>query len=343
MESSLQLHDDGAVIGYSPNLEYIKNNNIATTVNNGSGDDISTKPIKYSQSLKGFSGNSPSISIGDLEFAIDTINKTIHSLAEEYQNDNSSELTIIGNLISAFQSNNTEFIQEFLKHNSVPNGSIIPELMNIANNEIIRLKELEKTLKKMYYGDETISLERAEEIDASYIDKMKEYEKNGESYKINYVSISNDAMLNRSVSSFAVNSTQKTCRLCNIPKNVQDIETNKEKLSLIGKLFEEVDDEIKYRQSRYDIEQTIEIMKKTLYNYYENRSDFIGLYDILGNNYSETFAFNQKTSQYRTKLENAIENVNRSFLGNEYYLTELFGLEQEKAQLMKIYSDLSYN
>lgn len=64
---------------------------------------------------------------------------------------------------------------------------------------------LDKIIKELYYGDENISLDEAKEIDESYISKMESYEASDDKAKINYMAISYDSIISRSVSMYAFN------------------------------------------------------------------------------------------------------------------------------------------
>ena len=97
-----------------------------------------------------------------------------------------------------------------------------------------------------------------------------------------------------------------------------------------------------YRQIIYDEQQSVEIMQKTLYNYYSKRQEMIELYDLLDNNQSSVF-IGQRVQNYQQQLDDAITNVNRSFVGNQYFLSEMVKLEREKYFLKNIYSSFNYN
>jgi hypothetical protein len=95
-----------------------------------------------------------------------------------------------------------------------------------------------------------------------------------------------------------------------------------------------------YRQESFEIQQTVEIMEKTLYNYYNSRNDYMNLYHIY--NGQEFFSMMHRLDEYKYKLDRSLENVIRALEGNQYYLSQMTALEQEKANLMSNYAKLNY-
>ena len=106
-------------------------------------------------------------------------------------------------------------------------------------------------------------------------------------------------------------------------------------------LFNEVNEELDYRRASYNPEQSVEIMQKTLYNYYDKRKKLIDLYDLI--DLSDSTYLKRKVSVYQNEIDEAIKNINRSFVGNQIYLEEKIKLEQEKHYLLDIYAQLNYN
>ena len=118
--------------------------------------------------------------------------------------------------------------------------------------------------------------------------------------------------------------------------------TDSSKASLIQKMFDEVNEEIDYRKYSYNEQQSIEIMEKTLYNYYSKRQELIELYDLFNQN-NESIFIGRKIQSYREQIDDAIININKSFVGNQYFLSEIVKLEREKHFLKNIYASFNYN
>ena len=148
-------------------------------------------------------------------------------------------------------------------------------------------------------------------------------------------------MINKSVSSHAISVNKKIIDIADIIDKSDNTNINPTKVSLIKKIYDEVNDEIKYRDSSYNPEQNIEIMQKTLYNYYIKRKDLIDFYDLI--NASESIYLKRKLCIYRDEVNESIKEVNRAFIGNQIYLEEKQKLEEEKYYLLNIYANLNYN
>ena len=340
---SNQLEDNGAVIGYRPNLEYKKekNNKSEVSTSDNTSTDYSGN-VEYSSTLSGFSDNLPSKSLNDIDYVIQNIKTLIDKLSEDFIVGNWNEYNDISILLSAIESNNEEYINNFINyHKDLITGSIVPELIGQLHNISIRLNVLDKILKKLYYGDENISNEDAQEIDNGYVEQLKKFEVNGDTGKINYVALSYDSILNRSITMYAYGINKKAINLSKITSLNNDITTDKTKIPMIKRLYSEVNDEINYRSQSYDTQQSIEIMQKTLYNYYNRRSDLITMYDMYDGD--ENFSLINRLQEYQYKADKAIENIARIFAGNQYYVSEITNLEQEKRDLMQNYIKLNYN
>lgn len=340
---NIQLEDNGAVIGYKPKLEYRKENNQTTSVSTGenTSTDHSGK-VEYSDTLSGFVDNLPSTSMKDVDYVIQNIKLLIDKLSKNFHDGEWNEYNDISVLLSAVEADDKQYISDFIDyHKNLITGSIVPELIGTLYDTQTRLKVLYETLKELYYGETNLSLENVQEIDQGYVEQLKRYEESGETGKINYVALSYDSILNRSVTMYAYNINRKCIGLTKVIQSDTDIATDQTKLPMLEHLYTEVNDELQYRSDAYDIQQSIEIMQKTLYNYYDKRSNLITMYDMY--NGDPTFPLMKRVYDYQNKADKAIENVARTFAANQYYMAEITGLEQEKYDLMQNYSKLNYN
>ena len=59
-------------------------------------------------------------------------------------------------------------------------------------------------------------------------------------------------------------------------------------------------------------------------------------------NNNPEFPLMERMYDYQERLNKSIENVARTFVGNQCHITELTHSEQEKYDLMQNYSKLSY-
>lgn len=336
-----QIDDDGAVIGYKPELQYKKDRTISSEIS----DTVRTYysgSITYTDTLTGFKENCPSQALSDIEFVTQNLKKLVDKLAKAFNKGNWNKYNDISTLLSAVENNSNEYIQDFVDyHFGNISGSIVPELIQDIHDTQTRMEILDRIIKELYYGDENISLEDAKAIDESYISKMESYEASNEQYKINYMALSYDSILSRSVSVYSFNANKKVINVADIVTKQDDTAVNPSKLSLVQKLFDDINEEISYRRSGYNPEQSVEIMQKTLYNYYDKRKNLIDLYDLIDS--SDSTYLKRKVSEYQNEVDESIKDINRSFVGNQIYLEEKTKLEQEKHYLLNIYAQLNYN
>lgn len=338
---SQQLIDNGAVIGYRPTLEYVKSMNNANASVSGTIATDASGTVKYSSTVTGLVNNLPSAAIGDVDYVIDNIKKLIDELGSKFQAGNWGEYNSITTLLNAVAINDTEYIDKFIgahKHNIT--GSIVPELIGHLYSTEKRLVTLNNVLKELYYGTKDVTQEEMDAKDASNVAKMQALEAAGDGHKINYVTISYDSTLSRAVSTkvFAINKQAiGMSRILNKATHLTDDAAYKE---LVSQLYSEVNADLDYRQESFEIQQTVEIMRKTLYNYYNSRNDYMNLYHIY--NGQEFFSMMHRLDEYKYRLDRSLENVIRALEGNQYYLSQMTALEQEKANLMSNYAKLNY-
>lgn len=338
-----QIGDEGAVIGYQPNLHYDKNRTAQGEVKEESSDSSNSQQVEYhSQCVLGFMNNTPSKTLANLDFAIVNMKKLIDKLSKAFQDGNWNEYGDISTLLSAIDNGNTDYITKFVDyHRDNITGDITPELIEAIYNTEQRLELVSSIIKQLYYGNENITQEECAEVDSSYIHKILAYENTGELGKVNYAAISSDAGLNRSISQYAFNANKGCIMLANVITKHDAEVTNPSKVSLVEKLFSEVTDEIGYRNSSYGLQQSVEILEKTLYNYYNKRQDLLNLYHLLGDTGSTYLT--RKIKTYQSNLDDALRNVNRAFIGNQMHLSELEKLESEKYYLLNIYAGMNNN
>lgn len=341
-----QLEDDGAVIGYRPNLEYNKSlNNKQITEKeeqtSSSETDYSGK-TEYTKTLTNFKNNLPSTALSNIDFAVDSMKLLIDNLSNSFKKGNWGEYSNISSLINAVNNDNKEYIDAFIQaHKYNIGGSIIPELIGYIYDSKNRLEILESVLKELYYGDENIPTEVAAEYDKAHVHQLETYEQT-DSSKINYLALMYDARLNRSVSIHAFDTNDKAITMSDIINSEDNSTGNTSQYSLVKKLYDEVNEEIDYRSATYDNQQSVEIMKKTLYNYYSKRQELIELYDLFSDNPGSVFVGN-KIGEYRLSMDDTVKNINSTFIGHQFHLGEIANLEEEKYHLMNIYDSFSGN
>lgn len=342
--STNQLLDEGAVIGYKPTLEYVKKGKSGVNAQNtsknapGSGNN----KIQYSKTVEGFSSNSPSSVLKNIDFVTDNMKKLIDKLSLSFKNGNWGQYSEISSLLSAVESNNKEYIDNFIDyHKNNIKSSIIPESIGLIYNTEQRMKILSEVLKELYYGDSTLSTEETEEIDKAYLKNIQYYEANNKSEKINYLALSNDSVLNKSINMHTFLINRKVIDIANVISTPDKLSADSSKENVIQKLFDEVNNDLNFREASFNEQQSVEIMKKTLYNYYNKRQELIDLYDLFSDNKDSVF-FANKVESYTEQINEAIVNVSRALAGNQHFLTEIAKLEREKHLLTNIYATINY-
>lgn len=341
-----QFRDDGAIIGYRPTLQYnkelISNSSVTEDTKLSSDTDYSGK-VTYSETVNGFKNNLPSTSLENIDYALENMKLLIDKLTLSFKSGDWNKYEEISSLLSALESNDEEYINNFIEyHKNNITGSIVPELIKTIYDTQQRLKILSEILKELYYGKTSLTTEEIKQIDKSYLEKVQSYEANKDNSKINYLALSYDSVLNRSVSMYTFGANEQTINIADIVLSFDNSIADSSKETLIKKMFEEVNEDINYRQTIYNEQQSVEIMEKTLYNYYSKRQEMIELYDLMSSNQNSIF-IGQRIQNYQKQLDDAIANVNRSFVGNKYFLSEIVKLEREKHFLKNIYASFNYN
>ena len=341
-----QLIDDGAVIGYKPNLEYNKSvdgSNDTETIPITRDEYVSNIYSGYTLTVQSFLENTPYTAITAIGDAISNIDGTLKRLVDEFKESGQAEYSNIDMFIESLTSGNSNYADTFLEyHMDNIVGSSIPELCYFLINQKIRLQSLQNTVKTLYYGQESITDETMQELDESYKRLITNYEV-VDPAKINYLALVNDSSMNRAVITYA---SQVSASVCDIEdviyKEDETLSTNLALLDTTKFIFDQTNQEVKDRNTSYNMQQSIATMKKTLYNYYDKRKDMLNFYSLAIESGSNSFLIT-KVQSFEDGLTNAITNVNRILIGNVYYLQSITNLETEKQYLRSIYKTINYN
>lgn len=343
---SRNLIDEGAVIGYKPNLEYKKEMNNKKEADffkdsassfNFSGD------IQYSQAITSFENCMPSKALIILDSAINHINSLIESITPLFNRGKDGDYADIAALLTSLKYGNEEIYQDFIDyHFKEISGSQIPEIIGELFQTGQRLGILSSTLKELFYGNPDITIEEANEKDNALLQNMKDFEVDGNTHKINYVAVAYDAIVGRSTIVYGNDIKAATSRLSDILFHRDDNCISPAKMLTIKRLFNEVNDEIIYRKDAYTAQQNVEIMQKTLYNYYYNRGELMDLYELFSES-KNSIMIGTKIQRKQAHMRHVIEEIARTYFGNKYYINEISKLEEEKHYLRDIYANFNYN
>lgn len=341
MEIKDQLTDSGAVIGYRPDLKYEKINepekSDISVINNYINNNDS-----YTNTIQSYLDNQPNLIISNINDNIISINDIIDRLAETFNKKEYNEYSNIESFIDAIENGNTVYANDFLEyHKTDISKSQIPEIIQVLETEKERLNIFNETLKTLYYGTSNITDEECKQKDDEISSVLTQKDKQGKG--INYLTLSYDSVLNKSINTYS-SKIDESCILLEEVAYVEDNNnmTNSILLPMIERLFKETDDEINARSSSYDIQQSVDTTRKALYNYYIKRNDLNQFYNIVTESSNEGSYLLSKISLFENELDNAIEEINRTTLGNAHYMKSLSNLMTEKQQLRSLYATISY-
>jgi hypothetical protein len=346
MKGYEQLNDDGAVIGYRPNLYYDKDVKTNTETEEPKQEQTLIQTLAnevHTKALSSFANNLPSTALGALDYTSETIRTLIDNVSTAFGTGNWEKFNNIESMLSAIESGNTAYIKQFADyHRHNIEGDIVPEIIEELYEAKIRLDAVSETMRRIYYGDVRISTEDAQRIDTEHLLKLQSIENgvSGSIAHINYASIANDGCLNYSVKSYAYNIGANASMLAEVA-GMSTVAEFKDatKRELLVKLFNEANEEIDYNRASYSKYHTVDILNKTLYNYYDKRKSMLELYDLIEGARSDTLI--RKINEYQQKTEEAVQNANRAFIGCYSHLSEVLTYEKEKKDLLTIYAGLS--
>lgn len=344
MNPMLQLDDNGAVIGYRPNLSYdkdIKTNNETTDVTEEQTLIQTLANEVHTKALSSFANNMPSTAIKALDYTSNTIRMLIDEAAKSFGSGNWGKYDNINSMISAIESGDSDYIKRFAEyHRHNIEGDIVPEIIEELYEAKQRIDAVMETTKRIYYGESNISLEDSERIDTERLRQLQSIENGGSIAHINYASIANDGCLNNSIKTYAFTTNANAALLADVAAISSEIDfKDGTKKSLLKTLFNETNEEIDYNRASYSKYHTVDILNKTLYNYYYKRKSMLDLYDLIEGAQSDTLI--RKINDYQSQTEEAVKNASRAFIGCYSHLSEILQYEKEKKDIMTIYAGLS--
>lgn len=369
-----QLNSDGNIIGYQPTLKYEKQRT-ATGKAITSQEDINYDPEKdttlYSKTLNGFAENTPSSVLADISNVLKNINRLKSNLAQKFNEDqavflnpfyksdsNISDTEIILNnarpgtsynpyndinkLVEAENTGNESFSNEFEERYNSVYGSVIPSLLNKLTFIENKLNVLNTVFKQIYYNNPNISLEEAKNYDISYVSDMKLRERQGKNTGINYLTLSFDGILNKTVSMCTYQDNKSAIKVTKVIDSHDEAQATVNDMDIVKKLFDDIEKQLDLRSRGYMRNENLELIQKSMYNYYEKRKQLNDLYTLYRQNPNSKLLA-RKTQEYSNELNNAIKNVAKVLLYNQNYLEKVTILEKQKYDLQKLFRSTSSN
>ena len=369
-----QLNNDGNIIGYQPTLKYEKQRT-ATGKAITSQEDINYDPEKdttlYSKTLNGFAENTPSSVLADIDNVLKNINRLKSNLAQKFNEDqavflnpfyksdsNISDTEIILNnarpgtsynpyndinkLVEAENTGNESFSNEFEERYNSVYGSVIPSLLNKLTFIENKLNALSTIFRQIYYNNPNISLEEVRNYDISYVSDMKLRERQGKNTGINYLTLSFDGILNKTVSMCTYQDNKSAIKVAKVIDSHDEAQATVNDMDIVKKLFDDIEKQLDLRSRGYMRNENLELIQKSMYNYYEKRKQLNDLYTLYRQNPNSKLLA-RKTQEYSNELNNAIKNVAKVLLYNQNYLEKVTILEKQKYDLQKLFRSTSSN
>lgn len=370
-----QLNNDSNVIGYQPDLEYKKPRTAVGEFIPGQDSDQTYDPDKdttlYTKTLNGFAENLPSSVLADIDYVLKNIKRLKQKLAEKFKEEQAlldnpfyksstglSDTEIILNnakpgesynpynditkLIDAGENGNTDFTQQFEDQYNDVTGTVIPALINQLNYIETKLSNLNVNFKDVYYGRPNISIPEAQGIDNAYVNNMRLMERDGTNGKINYLTISFDAILNKLVSFTVFQDNKSAIKCAKVIDSHEDAQATSNDMDILKEMFAEIEKELDIRSRGYMRNEDLELIQKSMYNYYEKRKHLNDVYNLYQSNPESKF-LGRKVTEYTAKLNDAVKNVSRVLMYNQNYLNQITVLEKQKYNLQKLSRSTSSN
>ena len=366
-----QLDNDSNVIGYQPDLEYKKQRTATGTFIPGDDTDQQYDPDKdttlYTKTLNGFIENLPSSVLSDINYVLNNIKRLKQKLAEKfkeeqallnnpfYANDWTNTNIILDNAKPGEPYNpynditkiidstgDTDFPQKFEDKYDTITGSVIPALINQLNYIEAKLSNLNTGFTTHYYGRPNITLAEAQDIDKAYVNEMHLMERKDGENKINYLTISFDAILNKVISFTVFQDNKAAIKCAKVIDSHEDATATVNDMNLLNEMFKEIEKELTIRSRGYMRNNDLELIQKALYNYYEKRKQLNDAYHLYRRNPDSKF-LGRKVTEYSTKTNDAVKNVARVLMYNQNYLNQITALEKQKYNLQKLSRTTSSN
>lgn len=364
-----QLDNDAYVIGYDPKLKYKKNRTATGTAiisEEQSSEEAAKDNFPYSKALNGLANNSPSSVLDNIAYVKMNVEQLKNSLAKKFKEEQmmnqnpyynpslinseysdeeisyTSAITEngynpfndIGTLIDA--GNDIEYSKKFEEQYDTIDGSVIPALINKLSDIARKLNTLQADFSKLYYDNPTITLQEAKDIDDAFIADLRIRERNNNTSTINYMTVAFDSILNKVISYNVFRENKRAIKCAKVIDSNDKPQATSNNMDIVQKLFDDVQEKLQLRSRGYQRQEDIEMIQKSLYNYYEKRKQLNDLYELFESN-RRSKMLGRKIQEYAQRVINAIKNVSRVLMYNQNYLDEITELEREKYDIQKIY------
>lgn len=348
MKYTDQLKDDGAVIGYKPNLKLSKTEQSADTVIQQQNKETitlltqyATDYSQYSKTIQGYLNNTPAIVLENINQVQSTIQEIKERLIKEYNNRKHTQFDDLDNFLYSVK-NKTEYAIEVIEATDVIDGDIIPQILKIISDEEDFISNLEQTIKKLYYGNNNISESEQETLDKELVNTITSNDL--AAVGNHYLALAKDGQLNKTICIFTdyLDSALLKLEDCAYITTQESISNPDLKDSVI----------ILYNDTKVEQEQTAKVYEeqhktldtctKSLYNYYDKRNKMNQYYALLLSGSSDSEYLSSKIYSFIHKTDKAIEELTKTLLSNVNYIKSMDEYLSEKQRLNLLSATISY-
>lgn len=192
-----QLFQDAEVIAYRPSLEQQKSVRTDTA---SSPEEVASKATS---ALASFLQNKPSSTLMALMSTLDDAETILSFLAKTLADDSIEGMSFESYKTALSQGDLASAIPYVEAHRDNIEGKTAVEAHQAIFGAVKELRELKRIQSTLFYGDENITKEQAVAKDQAYESRLLEFEKEEDSPKVNYLALSVDAVLGKTITGYS--------------------------------------------------------------------------------------------------------------------------------------------
>ena len=347
MKYTDQLKDDGAVIGYKPNLKLSRTEQPADVVQQQNEETITlltqfaTDYSQYSKTIQGYLNNAPAIVLDNIHQLQSTMAGIKQRLIKEYKNRKHTQFNDLDNFIYSVK-NKTEYAIEVIEATDTVDGDIIPQILKIVSDEEDFISNLEETFKKLYYGSSDISESEQENLDKELVTAITSNDLAGAGN--HYLALAKDGQLNKTICIFTdyldgALLKLEDCAYITTQENISNPDLKDSITILYNDTKLEQEQTAKVYEKRH---KALDTCRKSLYNYYEKRNKMNQYYALMLSGSSDSEFLSSKIHNFIYKTDKAIEELTKTLLSNVNYVKSMDEHLSEKQRLNLLSATISY-
>jgi hypothetical protein len=347
MKYTDQLKNDGAVIGYKPNLKFSKTEQSTDTQQQQNEEKITlltqfaTDYSQYSKTIQGYLNNTPGIVLDNIHQLQSTISGIKQRLITEYNKRKYTQYNDLENFIYSVR-NKTEYAIEVIEATDSVDGDIIPQILKIITDEEDFISNLEETVKKLYYGNSNISNDEQEALDNELISTITSNDLAG--IGNHYLALSKDGQLNKTICIFTdyldgALLKLEDCAYITTQENILNPDLKEPVMMLYNDTKLEQEQTAKTYEEQH---KALDTCRKSLYNYYEKRNKMNQYYALLLSDSTNSEFLSSKINGFIHNTDKAIEELSKTLLSNVNYVKSMDKYLTEKQRLNLLFATINY-